>query len=185
LRRADAERNIAAIVDTGLELFSRNGSASMTDVARAAGIGRVTLYAHFPSRTELIKALLQRAIEQADEALDIDIPPGERADQTLARLLRGGWPTLERDRQLRANIAGVISPQWLRAHHDRALIRLETLITQGQLDGVFRTDLSAPWMLTVIYSLLHAAAQEVDAGRLSAADVPGLLAATLLPAFAR
>ena len=42
-RRADAERNIAAILEAGLACFSRNPDASLAEVAQAAGVGRITL----------------------------------------------------------------------------------------------------------------------------------------------
>jgi AcrR family transcriptional regulator len=61
-RRADAERSIAAILDAGLACFGTNPDVTMTAVARAAGVGRVTLYAHFPSRQALLEAVMAHAI---------------------------------------------------------------------------------------------------------------------------
>ena len=49
-RRSDAERSIAAIVGAAVEAFGRRSDVSMSEIATAAGVGRVTLYAHFPSR---------------------------------------------------------------------------------------------------------------------------------------
>ncbi|MCW2889569.1 MAG: TetR family transcriptional regulator [Streptosporangiaceae bacterium] len=77
----------------GLELFSRDANVSMADVARAAGLGRVTVYAHFPSRADLVEALVQRAIAEAEQALDARLATlgDQPADQALADLIGSTW----------------------------------------------------------------------------------------------
>jgi AcrR family transcriptional regulator len=52
--RADARRNRERIVAAALERFAAHGpTASMEDIARAAGLGVGTLYRHFPDRRAL------------------------------------------------------------------------------------------------------------------------------------
>jgi len=72
----------------------------------------------------------------------------------------------------------------IRGVHDRILRRVRTLIERGQRDGTFRTDLPQPWMVTTAYSLMHAAAEDVTAGRTKAYKAAGLITRTLLAAFA-
>jgi AcrR family transcriptional regulator len=77
--RKDAERNRAAIVRAGRELFrSRGVDAPLEQVARAAGVGIGTLYRHFPSRTDLLDAVATEAVTEhlaiAEAALAIDDP---------------------------------------------------------------------------------------------------------------
>ncbi|MDA1368614.1 TetR/AcrR family transcriptional regulator [Glycomyces algeriensis] len=151
---------------------------SVAEVAEAAGIGRVTLYGHFPSRTELAKALMDRAFEETEAAWR-DVDTTGPAGDTLERVLREQWHLMERNRNLRDNIIGDVSPQWLRARHDPILKRIEDLITRGQDDGAFRTDLPLSWMLTALYSLVHAAADEITAGRLTTEQAPEILVASL------
>src|SRR5918999_6399357 len=86
-RRADAERNIAAILDAGLACFSRNADASLTDIARGAGVGRVTLYRHFPSREALLDAVLAHAISRAETALEAVAVDNRPAPEALSRLI--------------------------------------------------------------------------------------------------
>jgi Zn-dependent protease with chaperone function len=59
------------------------------------------------------------------------------------------------------------------------------LLTRGQAQGAFRDDLPVQWLVTVFYSLIHAAAAEVQARRLSAKAAPDILADTLLAALRR
>lgn len=57
--RADAARNRRALLDAAHEAFLRDGcSASLDDIARAAGVGPGTLYRHFPTRDELVLAVI-------------------------------------------------------------------------------------------------------------------------------
>jgi len=71
----------------------------------------------------------------------------------------------------------------IRCVHDRILRRVQSLIEQGQRAGTFRRDLPQPWLITTAYSLMHAAAEDVTAGRVEADDAAGLITATLLAAF--
>ena len=46
-QRADARRNIAAILDAATDCLARDPEMSIADIAAAAGVGRITLYGHF------------------------------------------------------------------------------------------------------------------------------------------
>ncbi len=183
-RRADAERNIAAILDAALACFADDPQATMADIARAAGVGRVTLYAHFPSRDQLVAAGLDRAIAEAEAALAAGAADDTPADHAIATLIRSSWPVLNRHRMLLEVARASLGHQRLRAHHDPAITRFDQLIARGQAEGAFRTDLPRSWLVTVVFSMLHAAAEEVTARRLRQADAADILEATVLPALA-
>jgi AcrR family transcriptional regulator len=58
--RADAARNRQAVIDAARDAFTRRGvGASLDDVARAAGVGPGTLYRNFPTRDDLVLAVLE------------------------------------------------------------------------------------------------------------------------------
>jgi AcrR family transcriptional regulator len=183
-RRADAERSIAAILDAALVCFAEDPQATMTDIARAAGVGRVTLYAHFPSREQLVAAVLDRAVAEADVVLATAPADDVPADQALAALIRSSWQVLDRHRALFQAAQVSLDHRRLRHHHDPALAHFDRLIARGQEEGAFRTDLPRPWLVTVAFSLLHAAAEDVSARRMRRTDAPEILEATLLAALA-
>ncbi|WP_207929175.1 TetR/AcrR family transcriptional regulator [Actinomadura sp. 6K520] len=57
--RADVRRNRARLIGAARETFERDGAdASLEGVARLAGVGIGTLYRHFPTRQDLLEALL-------------------------------------------------------------------------------------------------------------------------------
>jgi AcrR family transcriptional regulator len=60
LREAQKAMTRRLLLSTALDLFSAKGYASTTidEIAAAAGTTRVTFYAYFPSRAELMKALI-------------------------------------------------------------------------------------------------------------------------------
>ena len=64
-QRADARQNRARILVVAKGAFAQSGAnASLDDIARQAGVGPGTLYRHFPSREDLLKAVYQAAAEK-------------------------------------------------------------------------------------------------------------------------
>ncbi|GAB2859874.1 TetR/AcrR family transcriptional regulator [Lentzea nigeriaca] len=182
-RRADAERNIAAILDAALVSFTEDPQASMAAIARAAGVGRVTLYAHFPSREVLLEAVLDRTIAAAGAVIEKATPGEGPATEALRRLLRSSWHELDQHRKLFDLAQRELGAAALRQRHREVVDHVEALLVRGQQEGVFRRDLPMTWLVTTVYSLLHAAAEDVNAGRLAAEEAAGVLEATLLPAL--
>jgi AcrR family transcriptional regulator len=91
LRRRVAERNVAAILDATLAQLERDPRPSLAAIAKTAGVSRPTLYAHFPTREDLVEATAKRALEEAQReiaAADIDDGP---ASDALQRLITAGW----------------------------------------------------------------------------------------------
>lgn len=63
-RRADAERNIAALLDAAAAEFVTAGvEVPVRDIATRAGVGVATIYRHFPTRADLVVAVYQHQIE--------------------------------------------------------------------------------------------------------------------------
>jgi AcrR family transcriptional regulator len=68
-RRADAQRNIDSLLEAAKAVFLRSGvDAPAKEIADQAGVGVGTLYRHFPQRSDLVKAVLQREIDACADA---------------------------------------------------------------------------------------------------------------------
>jgi AcrR family transcriptional regulator len=78
-QRSDAQQNRERILVVAKEAFAKSGAnASLDDIARQAGVGPGTLYRHFPSREDLLKAVYQDAADKlATAATEIaeTLPP--------------------------------------------------------------------------------------------------------------
>jgi len=79
--RADAARNRRLLLAAARDAFARSGvTASLDDVAKAAGVGPGTLYRHFPNRDALVLAVIDEGlmdlhrlgVELADSADPLD-----------------------------------------------------------------------------------------------------------------
>jgi len=75
--RADARRNRWAVIAAAKKLFADQGlEAQMPDVAKAAKVGVGTVYRHFPTKDDLIAALVaerfERLAERAREDLEVE-----------------------------------------------------------------------------------------------------------------
>jgi AcrR family transcriptional regulator len=89
-RRADARRNRDAILRAALEAFEAEGVfTSLDGVAARAGVGNATLYRNFPTRDDLLAAVIETttsdALAGADE-LARTMAPREALAEWLGRL---------------------------------------------------------------------------------------------------
>src|SRR6516162_6240419 len=181
-QRADARRNIAAILDAATDCLARDPEVSIAGIAAAAGVGRITLYGHFRTRADLIDAVLLQTVERADAILDATDTSGDPAD-ALARLVASSWQIVDQFRNILLAAQRELPAERIRGVHDRILRRVQSLIERGQRTGTFRRDLPQRWLISTAYSLMHAAAEDVAAGRLAADDAARLITVTLLAAF--
>jgi TetR/AcrR family transcriptional repressor of mexCD-oprJ operon len=180
--RADARRNIEAILDAAAECLTRDSEVSIAEIATAAGVGRITLYGHFKSRAELIEAVLMRTIDHADAALaDVDLT-GDPVE-ALVRITHSSWEIVDRFRGVMHAARRELPVARIRTAHDRIMGHLEALVEHGRSEGVFRTDLPTSWLVTTAVSVMHAAAEDVESGHLKRSAVAGYVAATLVAAY--
>ncbi|NKQ51846.1 TetR/AcrR family transcriptional regulator [Amycolatopsis sp. K13G38] len=106
LREAQKEMTRKLLLDAGLDLFVSKGYATtkVDDIATAAGTTRVTFYAYFPSKVDLMKALIS---ERLNAELD-RVPSaahGSTADELVAVVEDGSR------KRIRAWLAA-ISQRW-------------------------------------------------------------------------
>jgi AcrR family transcriptional regulator len=87
--RADAQRNIDALLEAAKAVFGTSGvDAPAKEIADRAGVGVGTLYRHFPQRSDLVKAVFQREVDacaDAATALTAAYEPGIALEKWLHR----------------------------------------------------------------------------------------------------
>jgi len=63
-KRADAQRNVSALLDAAATVFVSAGvEAPVRDIAARAGVGVGTIYRHFPTRADLVVAVYRHQVE--------------------------------------------------------------------------------------------------------------------------
>jgi TetR/AcrR family transcriptional repressor of mexCD-oprJ operon len=178
-RRAIAERNIDAILDATEHLLQQGSQTSIAAVAAEAGLSRVTVYAHFPSREALLEAVVERAVRRTIRALEQAEPERGSPTEALERLVAAGWREVDRNHGLAQAALSDLSPAALRRAHRAAHRRLAELLERGRQEGSFRADLPTHWLITAMLALIHAAGDEVRAGRVTQTLAPQLLTASI------
>ncbi|MFD0969940.1 TetR/AcrR family transcriptional regulator [Plantactinospora endophytica] len=150
-------RTRRAILDAAITVLSQHSSASLGDVADAAGVGRTTLHRYFPERADLLTALSADVLAQIDAAAE------------RAQLDRGPAPdALDRLCQEFFELGDILmcvfsqpelmnTPAWEECSDaDRALIRL---VERGHAEGTLDPALDPLWVQQVLWSVLYAAWQ--------------------------
>jgi AcrR family transcriptional regulator len=147
------------------ETLNADPGASVEDIARAAGVSRQTVYAHFPTREALLSAVIDKAAAEVTAAFDAagldDLPPAA----ALVRLLEAGWQVAARY-PFAWHLPGVSQEQDA-SRHAPVLDRMLALISRGQETRELDATLPPGWLLAACLALGRAAEEEVKTGRMT------------------
>lgn len=177
--RADALRNRGTILDAAVDVLAVDPSASLGEVARRAGLGRATLYRHFPSREALRDAIRAEALSRAEAALReaaLDDVPAREGVRRAAEVL---VPLGMRFRVLLAEGAD-LDPEFVAAR-DRVLAPLLGLVARAAAEPHKKGSPAGnpAWAGMVLVNLLVSAARAADAGLIEPAAAGELVSRTL------
>lgn len=157
-QRADAKRNRERIIEAGVELFSRDGSASLSAVGKRAGVGQGTLYRHFPDREALIWAVYEREVDdlvtRADALLE-STPPRQALREWMSRLAR--FARTKAGLGAAMNEPIVQETKAARPGYTRIVQAIEDLLAAGRAAGDIRADVTVEDFLSLTAGLWQAA----------------------------
>jgi AcrR family transcriptional regulator len=181
-RRADAERSVTAIINGALEALASDPDVSMAEIARRAGVVRATIYMHFPTRESLLDAVMEHATGLVAQAIREAEPDRGEPKEALERVLLATWQQLSQFHNVLQININRLSAKELRRRHLPVTSQLVPLAERGQAEGVFRSDVSATWLIAVVRAIVHAASTELQGGRLSQDEVERTMLTTALAA---
>ena len=156
--RADARRNREAILRAALEAFETEGVfASIDGVAARAGVGNATLYRNFPTRDDLLAAVIETSTSEvltAADELERTLPPREALAEWLAQLT---W-LLRIWHDLPACLAGPRDDDSATARStcNPLLARTETFLDAAKISGDVRPDVDAERTFELVLALAWA-----------------------------
>lgn len=164
--RKDAARTRRAILDAAQDLLQADQEASHAEIAREAGVGRASVYRHFPERADIVVALLGEMIGRLEQAASAHDGPIGLVD--LLRLTareqarcQGLVSILRRDG---------VGPEQLGPLTERVLALFDEPLAAAQRDGVVRDDLALaeiPMLLAMIEGALNQVTDPVGRGEAS------------------
>lgn len=153
--RADARRNIEALLEAALAVFTTSGvDAPVREVAIKAGVGLGTVYRHFPQRADLIAAVFRREIDACADAaptLAAEYEPGE----ALARWMQRYVDFIAAKRGLAAALhSGDPAFKALPGYFDQRLVpALGRLLDTAKAAGDVRANVEPDDLLRAVASL--------------------------------
>jgi AcrR family transcriptional regulator len=145
------ERTRAVILEAAARVLGRRPDASMADIADEAGVGRATLYRHFPTRESLLQGAQEAGIAELTEGIEAANLGDLTVERAIARLtsvfMRTG-----------AKYAAFITQD--EEHPDsvdkqRVIQPVRDVIDRGVREGVLRPDPSADVLFEMFSALLE------------------------------
>jgi AcrR family transcriptional regulator len=181
--RSDARRNRRTVLDAAVALLAQRPQATMQEVADASGLGRTTVYRHFPRRQDLIDALYEQVLAESAQTVKDAIAEATNARELLcdlgARVIAIGdrYRFLDAHPELRERtLSGEADSEGRDPLHE--------YLTAAQQRGEVRDDVPVAWMLTSMRGLAVVAMFEVGAGRMTVEEASRHVGETCASAFA-
>jgi AcrR family transcriptional regulator len=179
--RSDARRNRRTVLDAAVTLLAQRPQATMQEVADASGLGRTTVYRHFPRRQDLIDALFAEVIRDAASTIEEALRTAGSARELLCDLgprfiaIGDRYRFVDARPELRDRALNPI---------DEVTNPLEAYLSSAQARGELRDDLPVSWILTTLRGLGVVAMVEVNAGRMTVEQAGRYVGETCASAFA-
>ena len=154
-RRADARRNVDALLEAAKTVFATSGvDAPAKEITDLAGVGVGTLYRHFPQRADLVKAVVESGIDAVADAGPALLAAHEPVE-ALTRWVRRFTELLATKRGLASALhSGDPAFAGLPGYFLQRLgPALATLLDAAVADGTVRGDVSAEDLLHAITQL--------------------------------
>jgi len=159
--RKDAEANRAGILRAAAITLAVDPSASIDQIARAAGLSRRALYGHFDDRHALLAELVAAGAQRFNaiaSSLEETHPP-----LALARLTAALWTEAAH-----VQVAAALALDEMHLEQTATALAplrrtLATVVRAGQEDGSLRTDIAAPTLARLIEETARSAVSRIDA----------------------
>jgi AcrR family transcriptional regulator len=174
--RADAARNLTAVLRTGARLLADDPSTSISAIAGAAGVDRTTVHRRFATREALLSAVFQAKIDSAERVLDEARLMEAPVAVALHRYVEGIVP-VSREWPVDTRRMMQEDPD-ARARRQKQSKRLDDFLQRAAEEGYLRADVPPAWARAVLDDLVDSVAHRFpDVEPPQAAD---LVVATLL-----
>jgi AcrR family transcriptional regulator len=155
--RADARRNRARILAAAAEVFAEHGaSASTEEIARRAGVAIGTVFRHFATKDDLLRAIMKDLLEQLTSQVSLLATEGDPATG-----LQEFFASIVGQAAAKKTVVDLLAAAGTDVSVSAAIQALEqgigTLLSRAQRAGVVRRDLQVTELMALITSTCHGA----------------------------
>jgi AcrR family transcriptional regulator len=176
-RRRDAERNRRLVIEAGVELLTGDPELSVQQVADASGVGRTTVYRHFPNRESLLEAVTAEIVDRARREVATAVA-GSDPEDAIRRLSTTSIDLALRFGRLFAARDGVSATY--EAYKDDETSPARRFLAAARERGEIRADMPVGWLRSVIQAVTFTAIDEIGAGSVSEEKAVRLAGDTLV-----
>ena len=169
------------IIEGAIACLAKNQNAGLEDIAKAAGVGRATLYRYFSSRAELITTMKLLAGDRlhkiVEPVMTLAIPAREKLVRIITSLVSMGaglnvssyfsYPVKENDPRVMESY---------RRHHDRS----RELCLALKQEGAVSSEVPLVWLTASLDALVFEAWAKVQEGEIAPKQAPWLVLETFL-----
>ncbi|MEM8630181.1 MAG: helix-turn-helix domain-containing protein [Pseudomonadota bacterium] len=167
-----------AIIDAAFATYAQRPTATLAEVAEAAGVGRATLHRYFPGRQDLMVALARIASAELDAAIEAATAGAESHGAALRRALFAMVPL--GDRQWFLATEPVDLDLAIAADYGTAKAVLATEIDAAKAEGIFDPGVPTDWIAAAYDDLIYTAWSAVRDQKLTPNQAADLAWRTLI-----
>ena len=174
-----AVKSQQAILEAAAAVLTANPGASLARIAEEAGVGRATLYRHFSSREDLVRALAMESIREIDEST-ADLESRARSARHALELIFAAVAPLGERYHFLTRETGLLDDPELACETKRQAAAINKLIEAAKAEGSIAREVPTAWVAAAFDALIYAAWSAVEEGSIARNDAGGLAFRTLL-----
>jgi len=170
------------VLEAAVRLLGERPDASMQEVADASGVGRTTVYRHFPNREELVRGLFTRVINESMAMSWRLVEQDPPAADLYRQMGREALEITYRYRFLRAHnemLEDALSEAGVGLPNDPMF----DYLSRAQKRGELRADMPVQWLFSVAHVVITQAVDAAADGDMDPERAGELAGETLVAAF--
>ncbi len=167
-----------AIIEAAFKVLNADPSASLGEIASAAGVGRATLHRHFNGRADLVCELTRQAMRETAHAADMASRNALSYSAAIRKIFKAIIPLGDR--------------HWFLAHEPLQALpdvcaqtkkqesEFIKLVEKAKKEGLFHSSCPTEWFVLTYDHLIHAAWEMVRKGHATDAQAADIAWTTLI-----
>jgi AcrR family transcriptional regulator len=150
--RADAVRNLEAVLTTGARMLADDPGASIASIAAEAGVDRRTVYRRFDSREQLLEAIYEARLEAIGRAIE---DARLREAPVAVALHRYVENIIVVNRKWPVDLSRMLTEDAVRRRRDVYVDEVDAFLDRATEEGLLRPGLPGRWAAAVLPELVN------------------------------